>query len=182
MKQKMIRFMVMMVMSVLILAACQSESSDVATLKTDDAPRVEAAAENEGEGLDNEAMMMAFTECLREQGLDVMDPVVDADGNIGKPDFPEGVKWDEAAWEACEHHLEGFTIEKERVDMSEVVDQYVEFATCMRDKGYDIEDPTTETLDQWGTDWKNTINFDDPDAHADYEECSGETVGKGDGK
>lgn len=163
----------------LLLVACQSGDNDVATLRTDDAPRVEAATGVDGEGLDNEAMMMAFTECLREQGVEALDPVVDADGNVGKPEFPQGSdgKAMTEAWEACAHHLEGFTAEKERVDMSEVVDQYVAFATCMRDKGYDIQDPTAETLDQWAADWKT--NLKDPDALADYGECSGETLESG---
>jgi hypothetical protein len=96
MKQKTILFMAMVVISVLIVAACQTESNDVATLRTEDAPGEEAAAEGEDEVLDNEAMMMAFTECLREQGYEVMDPVVDADGNVGKPELAEG-DWDKDA-------------------------------------------------------------------------------------
>jgi hypothetical protein len=168
--------------SILTLAACQTESNDVVTLNTGDLQRVEASTSDDP-APDEEAMMMAFTECLREQGVEALDPVVDADGNVVQPDYPEGTELDKEtmgeAWEACEHHLEGFTAEKERVDMSEVVDQYVAFATCMRDKGYDIQDPTAETLDQWGSDWKTSINVKDPDALADYEECSGETLESG---
>ena len=112
----------------LILAACGSDSadnkhpSDVATLKTTESTQVEATADAADPVLDNEAMMMAFTECMRDQGIDLLDPVVDADGNVEKPEFIEGVEYDKEAfgapWEACEHHLEGFTWEKERVDMS----------------------------------------------------------------
>lgn len=115
-----------------------------------------------------------------------MDPVVDADGNVGAPGLPEGVdkgvdkKTITAAWEACEDHLGGFTAEKERQDMSELIDQYVAFATCMRERGHDVEDPTAETLDQW--DFKSTIDWNDPDATADYEECIGETLGEGSSK
>ena len=170
----------------LVLAACGSDSNDVATLKTTEDTRVEATGEATDSTLDNEAMMMAFTECLREQGIDVMDPVVDAEGNVQKPELVEGAEWDKEtmgpAWEACAEHLEGFTFEKKRVDMSEVVDQYVALATCLREKGYDVDDPTAETLEQWGEDFKYAINWDDPAAVADCEECSGETVGEGGGK
>ena len=163
----------------LLLVACQSGDSDVATLKTQAAPGVEAATGVEAASLTDEEKMMAFTACVREQGVEALDPVVDADGNVGKPEFPEGSdgKAMTETWEACAHHLEGFTAEKERVDMSEVVDQYVAFATCMRDKGYDVQDPTAETLDQWTADWKT--NLKDPDVLADYEECSGETLESG---
>jgi len=190
MKQKTIRLVVMVVMSALILAACQAESNDVATLgDAESAPVETPQANTSAPALDNEAMMLAFTDCLREQGIDVLDPVVDADGNVQQPERVQGGKGDKEAmedtWETCEHHLEGFAWNKEGTDASEQaeqLDQYVALATCLREKGYDVGDPTAETLDQWGTDFKAAINWDDPDALADYEECSGETVGMGGGK
>ena len=177
MKQKTIRLMALVVMSILILVSCNTESNAVATLNIEDTQQVEAAG-GEQDPLDDEAAMMAYTECLREQGVEVIDPVVDTDGNVGKPDFPEDAKVDGAAWEACAHHLEGFAAEQERKDMSAVIDQYVEFATCMRDRGYDLADPTAKSLDQWQEDWKTSINWDD-NADADYEACSRETIAQG---
>jgi hypothetical protein len=171
----------------LVLAACGSDSDDVATLKDTGSAQVEAPdADAADPVLDNEARMMAFTECLRDQGIDVLDPVVDSEGNVEKPEFGEGVDpkgedvW--VAWEACAEHLEGFNFEKERVDVSEQVDQFVELATCLRAKGYDVDDPTAETLDQWGGDLKFSIDWEDPAAIADYQECSGGTFGKESGK
>jgi hypothetical protein len=132
-------------------------------------------------------MMMALTECLRDHGVEVLDPIVDAEGNVDKPELAEGVEWDKRAgqaWEACEHHLEGFTWEKEGVDASaqaEQLDGYIALATCLRDKNYDLDDPTAGTLAAWMGDFKKTIDWDDPAAVADYQECSGETS-KGGGK
>lgn len=172
--------------STLILTACRSDSNDVATLGTTENTQGEAPNADADPILDNEALMMAFTQCLRDQGLEVLDPVVDAEGNVQKPELAEGAEWDketmDPAWEACDEHLEGFTFEKKRVDVSEEVDQYVALSACMRDKGYDVDEPTAETLDQWGADFKDVINWDDPAAVADYEECSGDTVGEGSGK
>jgi len=187
MKHKhMMKLIAAVAISILILAACGPDSNDVATLGTAESTQVEAPNADAAPILDNEAMMMAFTECLRDQGIDVLDPVVDADGNVEKPELAAGAEWDKEtmgpAFEACAEHLEGFTFEKKRVDVSEVVDQYVALATCLRDKGYDVDDPTAETLDEWGDDFKRAINWDDPGAVADYEECSGETVGEGGGK
>jgi hypothetical protein len=192
MKHKHMMLIAVVVMSALILTACGSDSNDVATLKTTEntqvgASSVEASALDDADpALDNEAMMMAFTQCLRDQGIDVLDPVVDAEGNVQKPQLVEGAEWDKEtmgpAFEACAEHLEGFTFERKRADVSEVVDQYVALATCLRDKGYDVDDPTAETLGEWGDDFKQAINWDDPGAVADYEECSGETVGEGGGK
>jgi hypothetical protein len=86
------------------------------------------------------------------------------------------------AWETCEHHLKGFTWEKEGADVDkqiEQLDQFIALATCMREKNYDLDDPTVETLDIWMDEFKNAIDWDDPAALADYEACSGETPGKG---
>jgi hypothetical protein len=178
------------VISALPLIACRSDSNDVPTLKDTKSAPVDAPGAPKADAadplLDNEAKMMALTECLREQGIEVLDPVVDADGNVDKPEFAEGVEYDKEtmgqAWEACEHHLEGFIWEKENVDVSEQVDQYIALATCLREKNYDLDDPTAETLDAWIVDFKTAIDWDDPAAVADYEACTGETVGKGDSK
>jgi len=178
MKYKPITFIAMAVISILILAACGSDSPDVPSLGATPTP---VTAE---EALDNEARMMAFTQCLREQGIEVRDPVVDSEGNVDKPEFIEGYDKEAlgATWEACAEHLEGFTFERKRVDMSEVVDQWVAIATCLRDKGYDVDDPTAETLGQWLGDFKERIDWKDPAAVADYEECSGDAGMGGTGK
>lgn len=178
MKHKTMIGIAVVVIGILLLAGCGLESDGVPTLKNSEGTQGEASDDAVAPTPDNEAKMMAFTECLREQGIEVMDPVVDADGNVGKPAFANGdkAKAADAAWEACAHHLEGFTAEQERKDMSQVIDQYVALATCLRGKGYDVEDPTAETLDEW--ELKDNINFDDPDDVADYEHCSAEAFGQ----
>jgi hypothetical protein len=174
------------VIGILVLAACGSDSDDVPSLRTiEDTQGVDPTPDAADAVRDNEARMMAFTECLRDQGIEVVDPVVDSDGNVGKPEFAEGVdgkgKREDlgAAYEACAEHLEGFTFEEKRVGVSEQVDQFLALATCLREKGYDVDDPTAETLDQWQADFKFSIDWEDPAAVADYEECSGDTVGEG---
>lgn len=173
------------VIGILLLAACASDSEDVPSLSaTEGTKGVEPDTDTVGDTvLDNEARMMAFTECLRDQGIELMDPVVDSEGNVEKPEFVEGagVSKEEmgAAWGACAEHLEGFTFGDKRVDVSETVDQFVALATCLREKGYDVDDPTAETLDRWQSDFKFSIDWEDPAAIADYEECSGDTVKEG---
>jgi hypothetical protein len=170
----------------LLLAACGASSTDVPSLRSvEDAQEAEPAASVEDVLADSEAKMMVFTQCMRDQGVDLLDPVVDAEGNVGIPQLAAGAEWtneDKATWEACNEHLEGFVFERKRVDMSEQVDQAVDLAACLRDKGYDVADPTAETLAQWQGDFKYSINWDDPAAVADYEECSGSEVGGGKGK
>ncbi len=187
MKRKHIAIIAVAVIGILFLAACSSDSDDVPSLRTTgDTQLVEPTAKAADTVRDNEAQMMAFTQCLRDQGIDVLDPAVDSDGNVQKPELAAGVdakqKGFTAIYEACAEHLEGFTFEKKRVDVSEQVDQGVALATCLRNKGYDVDEPTAETLDQWRADFKLSIDWEDPTAIADYEECSGDTVGEGSGK
>ena len=175
------------VIGALLLTACTADTNDVPTLRdVRNAPMETPQTDASDPALDNEAKMMALTECLREHGIEVLDPVVDADGNVDKPELAEGVEWDKnagQAWEACEHHLEGFTgWGKERVDASEQaeqLDEYIALATCLREKNYDIDDPTAGMLDAWMGNFKKALDWDDPAAVADYEACTGETVGKG---
>jgi hypothetical protein len=116
----------------------------------------------------------------------VLDPVVDSEGNVEKPEFAGALEAKSerfgAAWEACSEHLEGFTFEAKRVDVSEQVDRWVALAACLRDKGYDMDDPTAETLDRWLEDFKTAFNWKDPAASADYEECSGNAGAGGTGR
>jgi hypothetical protein len=167
--------MLVAVIAILVIAACGSDSEDVPSLR--DVEETQPVDTDASDSVpDAEAAMMALTECLREQGIEVYDPVVDAEGNVGKPEFVEGIDEKEMweAWEKCEDHLKGVTFEKKRVDVSEQVDQWVAIAACLRDGGYDLDEPTAETLDQWMNDFKDTINWDDPRQVADYEECSGD--------
>jgi len=154
----------------LLLAACGSVSDDVPSLRATPTRVVEEKT------LDDEAKVMAFVQCMRDQGIEYMDPVVDSDGNVQPPTLAEGVKVtrEELAepYAACSEHLEGITLGRERNDVTERVDQMVELATCLRDKGYDVDDPTAETLDQWGVDFRVEFDWDDPEAMEAYQECS----------
>ena len=163
----------LIVLSVLALtfAACSSDSNDVPSLAATPIPVVE------DEILDVEVRMMEFAECLRNEGMQITDPMVDSDGNIQMPELVEGAtaskeEWIEA-YEVCGEIIENITFEKKEIDRSEQVDQYIELAACMRDEGFDVEDPTAETLDIWLTDFKNVFDWDDPDAEAAIENCMG---------
>jgi len=152
----------------LTLTACGSSSADVPSLAPTPMP------ETADDLLSNEEMMMAFTACLREQGLDVADPVMDAEGNIGKPEIPEGPDKNEfgEVWEACEFYLEGFSYEKKRTDRAEELEQYLDLAACLREEGIDIGDPTAENLDTWMENFKTNIDFGDTDSLAAFENCT----------
>jgi hypothetical protein len=162
----------------LMLVACASDANDVPSLNSDGAQRAEPTAVVEADPLDNEAKMMAFTQCMRDEGIELVDAGVDAEGNVQGPTLAEGVQVSreefEKAMAGCGKHLEGLTMGRERQDVTETLDQRVALATCLREKGYDVNDPTAETLDQWGKDFRVEFDWDDPEAMAAYEECAGD--------
>jgi hypothetical protein len=172
--------LILVVVISLLIPACGSDSNDVPSLAATPTP---GAAD---EIVDVEAKMMEFTECLRNEGLEVIDPVVDSDGFIEKPEFAEGFEPTKeeanAAFEACAEIIENITFEQKEVDRSEQLDQYLALAACLRDEGFDIDEPTAETLEIWMGDFKNMFDWKDPDAQAAFDTCMGGNIGDNDGK
>lgn len=137
----------------LILAACgtgDSDNGEVATLETtttvaDQEPATTTTT------IDPEQAAIALTECLREEGLDIEDPTVDADGNVqfggfagevdenGQPDIDDETIRN--ALTACEDLIADVQLGFEIPDLTELEDTFLEFASCMRDNGYDMPDP-----------------------------------------
>ena len=91
--------------------------------------------------VDPEAAMLAFTACMREQGIDLPDPgsgeptVIRVGGDGFDPEEFE------AANEACRHHLRGVISEEGPQLTPEQEDALLAFAQCMREHGVDMPDP-----------------------------------------
>lgn len=159
-----------------LLAACGAAAGeDVPSLDTGHEPPA-AGAESAAEPLDNETMVMNFVQCMRDEGIEFKDPVVDADGNVQQPELVEGVSIsrEELAepYAACSIHIEGLTFGREEANVSAQVEALLPVMACLRDKGYNVDDPTVETFAQWGADFRATFAWDNPTAQADFEECS----------
>jgi len=85
MKQKK-RILILGIM-ISLLVACSSTANDVPTL---------GATPTAIDELDNEAKVMAFAQCMRDEGFELKDPTVDADGNVQIPEPIEGVSYTRA--------------------------------------------------------------------------------------
>ena len=91
--------------------------------------------------------MLAFTECMRDHGVDMPDPQPAGDGG-GRVITMEGEEMDrerfEEAQEACEPLMEEVVgeIERDPEREAEMREQMLEYAQCMRDHGIDMPDPT----------------------------------------
>lgn len=156
----------------LMTAACSGDDDDpsVATLGDGEAS---ASASSSSEP-DLEESLLAFAECMREEGVNVPDPQVDEDGRVqlgpGSADIDPNDPDVQAALEACQEELpefgEGLEIDPDLE--AQFQDAQLEFARCMRDEGVDIPDPTGDGF-VIGPD--SGIDPSDPDVQAAIEEC-----------
>jgi hypothetical protein len=121
-------------------------AGDVASLDAA-ASATEAAADRATAATtsDDEALL-EWAQCMRDNGVDVADPTVDADGNpqFAPPGGDSGIDPQseefQAAGEACNSLLEGTTFGG-GAQLDGVQDLFVEFADCLRDQGLDVGDP-----------------------------------------
>lgn len=147
-------------LGLLVLAGCGgSESSaasngdQVASLQTDDSVTDAASAVTESTVVSADEAALEFSQCLRDQGLDVADIGVDSNGNIdvrsaldnvdpGDSDFRD-------AMDACRDILSdaGFGGGQRGGDFDDTAlqDAFLEFSDCIRDQGFeDVPDLSFE--------------------------------------
>jgi hypothetical protein len=151
-------FMISVVLVVALMASACSDggdSAEIASLETDSAntPEDDSNGDVDPEA-ESEAAMLAFTQCLRDQGIDVDDPTMDADGNMQLPpinievpdvmtdpdELPDMSEFEDTI-APCEEHLEGVVSTFSSADTTEIEDMLLAYAKCMRDNGVDMPDP-----------------------------------------
>jgi hypothetical protein len=130
--------------------------------------------------IDQEQAVIALVQCLRDEGLEVSDPEVNADGNVdlrslfrqaGEAQIDREAF--QAGLDACEAEVAAVTIGFTRdFDLTEIQDQLIIFAQCMRDNGYDMDDPNLSNFGQPGGGGPfGDIDPEDPDFIAANEAC-----------
>ncbi|MEA3511867.1 MAG: hypothetical protein U9R51_10575 [Actinomycetota bacterium] len=155
----------------LLVAACSSgdDAGKVASLASaEDSPIIDVA-----DPIDDEQALIEFSACMRDQGMDFPDPIVDADG-YPRFDFadPEEIDRDAlfVAGEACRDHLEGVVLGLPDFDTAEFNDTFLEYATCMRENGFEeIPDRIDLTAIMRGEEL--SIDPTDPDFIVADEQC-----------
>jgi hypothetical protein len=107
--------------------------------------------------LDPQEAMLAYTECMRDEGIDMPDPQFSEDGSGGGmvisreasgeegqgPAFDMDSEEFQAAEEKCSPIMEAAigSIEVDPEQQAEMREQMLEYAQCMRDQGIDFPDP-----------------------------------------
>jgi hypothetical protein len=164
---------------VAVVAACGgggAKPSSVATLDDPAASTAPGASDAPSASVSPEDAMLAFAKCMREHGVDMPDPVVNADGGMsvtigGDGSKPLDAKTMQAADEACKDLMPGRPDGGPAQVTPEQQDAMLAFAKCMREHGVDMPDPEFGTgagAFQIGGDG---IAFDSPTFKAADEAC-----------
>lgn len=126
------------------------DSSDAVAAGTPDSDSSlgDADATGTSAGQTDEELALEFTQCMRDEGVDLPDPTVNADGSIelfepgairnidaNDPDVADAI-------EECGDLIAGASfLPGAGLDQSEIEDRLLGFAECLRDLGLDVDDP-----------------------------------------
>ncbi len=204
------RLIVLLLAFGLLAGACGGSADadeGVATLETTATSAVESEAGDSDaqQSVDAEQAMLDLAACLRDQGLDIEDPTVDSEGNVqfggfrgapsqdgGEPGIDRDLM--QSAMEACQSELEGVSLGfgDRGFDQTEMQDTLVEWAACMRENGYEMDDPDLSSFGEPGEGGGRPfgdIDPNDPDYVAANEVCGdilggvpGPRIGGGQGR
>ena len=164
----------------LVASACSSgvTSAEVASLENDglDAPTETADVAS----IPGEDAVLAFTACLRDEGLDVDDPAIDGEGNLVAP-TPHALAAESldisavhSAFAVCRGLLDNVAFGMSTEDLTGREDELLAFAVCMRENGYDMPDPDFSDNGHSGDGpFGDAIDTDDPDFQTAAETCEG---------
>ena len=139
----------------LMLTACSANSStpSVASLESVSEDVVSDTGSSDSDPVaDGEEAMLAFTQCLRDQGIDIDDPTVDSEGNLRLAPIEFTVEGGDAGTDPefshfddliapCEELLAGVVTTGSNNHATEFEDAMLEYAQCMRANGVDMPDP-----------------------------------------
>ena len=119
--------------------------------------------------LTDEQITTYFTECLRNEGLNIPDPEVFSDGTINFNALKQNIlqdsqyqktqKGENSALNECLPILESATFSKapEKEDIINKQDLLLEFTECIRDSGINVSDPDFSNGNAWA-EIKSTIS------------------------
>jgi hypothetical protein len=162
----------------LVTGACSSGAEDgtVASLGADaGGTEVQSA---EAESIPAEEAVLAFAACLRDEGLDIDDPDIDAEGNLVAPSMHTigaetlDMSAVHSAFDACRGFLDSVAFGLSSEDLTGREDELLAFAVCMRENGYDMPDPDFSGEGHSGAGpFGDAIDTDDPDFLTAVKSC-----------
>jgi len=137
-----------------IALAASPALAQVATLGSPPPEAEASSAAAAAEELSEHDAMLAYAECMRDNGVEVTDPVFDASGGLvgglefegGKEAAPKDAKGKsfQVASEACGDFLVAFKPALDPALGAEQTEAALRFAVCMREQGLDWPDPAPD--------------------------------------
>ena len=144
-----------------LLSACaRSGGSDSEVTKSDTSRAIGIAAKADSQSdrmaasaRTDEEVVTDFTQCMRDEGFDIPDPELNADGTVNweklKESFDRDPRFDlqhkrsKKALDKCVPILADATStsKADKEDPIETQDKMLAFAQCLRDQGIDMPDP-----------------------------------------
>jgi hypothetical protein len=135
-------------------------------------------------GASVEAALLAFSQCMRGQGITGMpDPTVDSEGNVQIQRPPGGHASGaheafEAARNKCDKYLRGVTQGFSHADVTQTQDQLLQLARCMRGRGVEVPDPDfSGGGHDPGAQFSAAINRSDPSVRGARRACQQQVFG-----
>lgn len=177
--------------------AADSNDDEIASLGTTATPAGPDATASGGTSpdapQDPEEAMLSYTECMRDQGIDMPDPIANEGRGNGAFVVVEDTAGGDmedfmAAEEECSPLLEGAMseIENDPEHEAELREDMLEFAECMREQGIDMPDPvlnedgggmSVDVGSEDATPIEGGEPFEpDPEMQAAMQECGGADV------
>ena len=173
----------------MVVVACSATAAGPSVASLDD-PGASGAPAPSASALTPQDAALAYARCMRENGVDMPDPVVSDDGegrvsisqgarpggdNTSKEDFLE-------AEEECRHHMDAAMPDAGPPLSAEDMDKMLAFAQCMREHGIPMEDPTADggirvRINDGGSGGKGMPENDD-ELQAAHEACADLLPGK----
>jgi hypothetical protein len=130
------------------LAACSASPASTDGVATLESAAPAGASAEPSASLAPEDAMLAFAECMRDQGIDMPDPETASGPGGGGGAIAFGAAGGDqekfqVAMEECDEFLEQARGVRGEID-PEQLDRMLEFAGCMREHGIDMPDPNAD--------------------------------------
>lgn len=186
------------VTAAVLLAACGggSSSKGVASLSGNSSSQAAGSSQQQGtSAADFRKQMLAYAQCMRDNGVDFPDPTFDSNG---RPTFnrANGQGFDQLrnspnfdkARTACESKRPNFAGQFQRTpaEMAQLRKNLLKYAACMRSKGVNFPDPTFDSTGRpqfgqgTGPDFRDQ-NRNDPQFQAAAQACRQQVGGQNGG-
>lgn len=161
----------------LVAGACSAGATESGVASIDAQVPTQSA---NAEVIPGEGAVLAFTACLRDEGLDIGDPDVDEDGNLVAPS-QHAVAAElldmaavHSAFDICRALLDNVAFGFSTEDLAGREDELLAFAVCMRENGYDMPDPDFSGDGHSGAGpFGAAIDTNDPDFKTAVTSCEG---------